>query len=219
MTEAYSEPSFAASTALIPLSVSRETFDKLMRNPVSRVRWVPRTKVVANSWNPNSVAVNEMRLLKTSVMADGYTQPIVTVRDESRDTWIVVDGFHRNVTGQDLDVIAKWTDGYLPVVELTETSIADLMASTVRHNRARGKHSVAGMSSLVLQMLDEGHTEDEVMAELGLTVDEITRYKYTSGFAKLFESAVYKRGWMTRRQIALRKQWMADHPGEEVPEI
>lgn len=204
--------------AAMPESVDAEVLEKLRRNPVSSVKWVPRSSVVANDYNPNSVPKNELELLKTSIMADGYTQPIVTVRDDEHNRWVVVDGFHRHLSSGDLDIIATWTGEYVPIVVLNK-SVAERMASTVRHNRARGKHSVAGMSSLVLQMLDEGLTDEQVQHELGLSVDELTRLKYVSGFAKLFESAEYRKAWVTRRQIALRREWQREHPDEEVPEI
>ena len=110
-------------------------------HPINEVLWVPHEKVVPNDYNPNSVATNEMLLLHTSIMADGYTQPIVTVRDEENDRYIVVDGFHRTLCGKTYKDIQETTEGCLPIVVI-KSNINDRMASTVRHNRARGKHSV-----------------------------------------------------------------------------
>jgi len=104
----------------------------------------------------------------------------------------------------------------LPIVVL-DKSINDRMASTVRHNRARGKHSVVNMSSLVFGMLDGGWTDEKICAELGMSADEILRLKHVTGFSKLFENTDYKRAWETRRQIELRREYKRDHPGEAMP--
>jgi hypothetical protein len=183
---------------------------------VSNVKWVPIGKVRANSYNPNKVASVEMRLLKTSVMADGYTQPVVTVRDEVNDRWIVVDGFHRwQLLVTDAEV-RESTNGLCPVVELVDKTPNDLMASTVRHNRARGKHSVGNMSTLVFEMLDNGWTDSRICAEMGMSADELIRLKHMTGFSKLFESVEYRRAWETRRQIEIRRAYAAGHPNEDV---
>ena len=107
--------------------------------PVGCVLWVPVENVRANGYNPNATAVNEMRLLHTSISADGYTQPVVVVRDEEGDGYVVVDGFHRSTIMRQYEDIRQRTGGLLPVVVLEKT-MAERMAATVRHNRARGKH-------------------------------------------------------------------------------
>jgi ParB-like nuclease domain len=116
--------------------------------PIDRVRWVPIEKVKPNDYNPNSVAGTEMRLLYVSIKADGYTQPVVTVYDAEQDQYVIVDGFHRYFTMQNNRDIYEQNNGLLPVVVIN-SHINDRMASTVRHNRARGKHSVTGMSNMV----------------------------------------------------------------------
>jgi hypothetical protein len=174
--------------------------------PVSDVRWVPLELVEANDYNPNKVAANELRLLYHSIMQDGYTQPVVTIYDAARDVYVIVDGFHRwLVMKRNADVRAM-TGGLLPVVVL-DKPLADRMASTVRHNRARGKHSVAGMSTIVFGMLDSGMTDAEVCSELGLEPDELLRLKHITGFSKLFADTEYNRAWQTRRMIQLRRDW------------
>lgn len=169
-------------------------------NPVTRVRYVPLSKVTANNYNPNSVANQEMHLLHLSVKEDGYTMPVVTFYDEEKDKYIIVDGFHRYTVCMRYKDINTLNNGYLPVVVI-EKSLADRMASTVRHNRARGKHAVEGMSNIVLQMLKEGKSDAEVCIELGLEVDELIKLKHITGFAKLFEGAKYSNSWETNKQI------------------
>jgi hypothetical protein len=179
-------------------------------DPVSHVMWVPLEDVVANDYNPNKVAANELRLLYISIAADGYTQPVVTIRDEARDCWVIVDGFHRWLVMRRHPDIAARTGGLLPIVVI-DKPLADRMASTVRHNRARGKHSVNGMAQIVFGMLDAGMSDEAICRELGMEADELLRLKHITGFAKLFENTEYTRAWETRRQIQLRKAWEAEH--------
>lgn len=177
--------------------------------PVDRIQWVPIDKVHANDYNPNSVAKNEMRLLYVSISHDGYTQPVVTVYDEEKDQYVIVDGFHRYTTMKLNQDLQDKTAGRLPVVVLKK-SINDRMASTVRHNRARGKHSVSGMASMVFSMLENGWTDEAICAEIGVEADELVRLKHVTGFSKLFENVEYRLAWQTKRQIELRKQYQKD---------
>ena len=124
-------------------------------HPISYVQWIPIEEVQANDYNPNSAATNELRLLHTSISHDGYTQPIVVIFDPKVEKYIIVDGFHRYTTTRRNPDILESTEGCVPCVVL-EKSINDRMASTVRHNRARGKHSIAGMSNMVFSMLENG---------------------------------------------------------------
>ena len=176
-----------------------------IRQPVDWIRWVPINKVQANDYNPNSVATNEMRLLYTSILHDGYTQPVVTVYDEKSDKYIIIDGFHRFLTCRENADIKDRNFGKLPIVVL-DKSMNDRMASTVRHNRARGKHSVSGMSSMVFSMLNDGWDDADICNELGMESEELLRLKHITGFSKLFEDTEYKKAWETRFQIKLRKK-------------
>lgn len=181
--------------------------------PVDLVRWVPVEKVIANDYNPNTVAPNEMRLLHVSISHDGYTQPIVTMHDEKSDLYVIVDGFHRHLVMRSYDDIRERTGGYLPVVVLDKDP-NEARAATVRHNRARGTHSLTGMSNVVFQMLDNGLTDETVCSELGMETDELVRLKHLTGFAKLFENVDYRRSWETRRQIQIRREWEKTHAGD-----
>jgi ParB-like chromosome segregation protein Spo0J len=178
----------------------------LASQPVDNVRWVPIDKVTPNDYNPNSVARMEMKLLYTSIAHDGYTQPVVTIFDEERGQYVIVDGFHRYfVCKNNPDILAR-NRGRLPVVVI-DKPINDRMASTVRHNRARGKHSVDGMANMVFQMLDNGWDEAAICNELGMEPEEVLRLKHITGFSKLFSDVEYKRAWMTRRQIEIRRKF------------
>lgn len=178
--------------------------------PVDFVRWIPISQVQANDYNPNSVAKTEMRLLYVSIEHDGYTQPVVTVYDEDTGKYVIVDGFHRYFVMKTNADIMERTGGYLPIVVL-EKDINDRMASTVRHNRARGKHSIAGMSSMVFDMLDNGWQDADICNELGMEPEELLRLKHITGFSKLFKDVEYNRAWKTRNQIRLEQQWKQEH--------
>jgi ParB-like chromosome segregation protein Spo0J len=173
--------------------------------PVDRVCWVPIGMVEPNDYNPNSVAKIELGLLYTSILHDGYTQPIVTIWDESREKYVIIDGFHRYFTCLNNKDILERNCGMLPIVVLHKP-INDRMASTVRHNRARGKHSIDGMSNMVFQMLENGWSEAEICAELGMEAEEVLRLKHITGFSKLFEDVQYKKAWESKIQLKLRKQ-------------
>ncbi|MCP4261532.1 MAG: ParB-like nuclease domain-containing protein [Planctomycetes bacterium] len=178
---------------------------KIADHPINSVQWVPIDKVSPNDYNPNSVASTEMRLLYTSIEHDGYTQPIVTIYDKDQDKFIIVDGFHRYYVMKTNKDIYDSTGGKLPIVVI-DKAINDRMASTIRHNRARGKHAITGMSSMVFSLLDNGWGDAEICNELGMEPEEILRLKHITGFSKLFKDAEYKKAWESKQQIKLRMQ-------------
>ena len=179
--------------------------DKPEDHPVSHVQWVDIEMVQPNDYNPNSVAGVEMGLLHTSIKHDGYTQPIVTIWDDEEQKYVIVDGFHRYFTCKNNEDIQKATGGKVPIVVI-EKDMNERMAATVRHNRARGKHSVGGMSNMVFQMLENGWSDSEICNHLGMSPDELLRLKHITGFSKLFADAEYSKTWTTKRQILLKKQ-------------
>tara|TARA_B100000519_G_scaffold200112_1_gene212612 strand:- start:2646 stop:3203 length:558 start_codon:yes stop_codon:yes gene_type:complete len=178
----------------------------LKEHPVSHVQWVDVDMVQPNDYNPNNVAGAEMGLLYTSIKHDGYTQPIVTIRDDEKGKYVIVDGFHRYFICKNNKDISDSTGGKVPIVVINK-DINERMASTVRHNRARGKHSVTGMSNMVFNMLDNGWSDSEVCNHLGMEPDELLRLKHITGFSKLFADAEYSKAWVTKRQIKLKKEY------------
>jgi len=177
----------------------------LKSQPVDRIRWVPIEMVSPNDYNPNAVAEVEMKLLYHSIKNDGYTQPIVTIWDEEAGVFVIVDGFHRYYVCKMNEDIRTRNNGRLPIVVI-DKGINDRMASTVRHNRARGKHSIAGMSNMVFSMLDEGWGDADICNELGMEAGELARLKHISGFSKLFEKAEYSKAWKSRTMIRAEKK-------------
>lgn len=173
--------------------------------PVDFVRWIPLEQVEPNDYNPNSVARIEMGLLLQSIQHDGYTQPIVTIYDKERDKYIIVDGFHRYYVMKENRAVYDSCHGLLPCVVL-DKDLNDRMASTVRHNRARGKHTVTGMSSLVFKMLDGGMSDAQICNELGMEPEELLRLKHITGFSKLFADVEYNRAWVGKNQIDIARR-------------
>lgn len=176
----------------------------LNHNPINNVLWVHMDEIQANDYNPNSVAKTELKLLYTSIKHDGYTQPIVTIRDEELKKYIIIDGFHRYFTMKMNKDLQEINDCMLPIVVLKK-DINDRMASTIRHNRARGKHSVDGMSNVVFNMLDNGWNDEDILTELGMEMEELIKLKHITGFSKLFEDVEYQKAWKTKKQIQVEK--------------
>lgn len=174
--------------------------------PIDIVLWVPLEQVEPNDYNPNSVASIEMGLLYKSIKKDGYTQPVVTIYDKDRDKYVIVDGFHRYFVCKTFKDIYERNNGLLPIVVIKK-DIKERMAATIRHNRARGEHSVAGMGNIVFKMLEEGMSEANICNELGMEPEELLKLKYITGFAKLFEKAEYRKAWETKNQIKERIKW------------
>lgn len=174
--------------------------------PVDYVLIVPLEQVEPNDYNPNSVAGIEMGLLLKSIEHDGYTQPVVTIYDEEKNKYIIVDGFHRYFVMKSNKKLYNKCKGLIPITVINK-SITDRMASTVRHNRARGRHSVNGMSSLVFSMLENGMSDTTICNELGMEAEELLRLKHITGFSKLFKNTEYKKSWQTKNQILIKKQY------------
>lgn len=171
--------------------------------PVDLVQWVKNDTVKANAYNPNSVAPVEMDLLKTSISADGYTQPIVSMVDSSDDMREVIDGFHRHKVGKFDPEIQDRIHGYLPVVTINDsrTDITDRMAATVRHNRARGTHAVDKMSDIVLDLKKRNWTDEKIAKNLGMDADEVLRLGQISGLAEMFAHREFSEAWESEGEI------------------
>lgn len=170
-------------------------------NPINRVEYVPLDRIIANDYNPNSVALKEMQLLYISIKNDGYTQPVVVVDAEKEGYFTIVDGFHRYSIMKRYKDINELNGGLLPCVVLKDKSITDRMASTIRHNRARGKHSIDGMGNIVVEMLNKGVKDEEVCNAIGLEAEELLRLKHITGYAKLYEKHDYSMPVKTLKQI------------------
>jgi ParB-like chromosome segregation protein Spo0J len=167
-----------------------------MRNePVDCVLWVKNETVRANDYNPNSVAPPEMELLRQSIMEDGYTQPIVSFKEDEHIT--VIDGFHRNRVGKEVEDVKNRVYGRLPVVNINQwkQGRGDRMASTIRHNRARGSHSIELMSTIVSELVEMGKGDAWICKHVGMSTDELLRLKQITGLASLFQNKDFSSAW------------------------
>jgi ParB-like chromosome segregation protein Spo0J len=195
----------AAALSAMPLADQVQFMNTLRRGlsaigpfadePVDCVMWVHAGEVTANDYNPNAVAPPEMELLRLSIEADGYTQPIVANREES--SYVVVDGFHRHRVGRECNEVRERLHGYLPVVQIREsqTGRPDRIASTVRHNRARGKHQVMKMSDIVLELKRRNWSDKKIAEQLGMDADEVLRLAQITGLAEAFKDREFSEAW------------------------
>lgn len=163
--------------------------------PVDCVLWVPIDTTRANDYNPNAVAPPEMRLLRESIRADGFTQPVVTWLDESGRE--VVDGFHRRRVASESSEVRDRLSGYLPVttIRADRTDRNDRMAATIRHNRARGRHAIDQMSEIVVELTRRNWSQARIARELGMDNDEVLRLQQISGLAEMFANEEFSEAW------------------------
>ncbi len=166
--------------------------------PVDCALWVRNDSVEANDYNPNRVAPPEMDLLERSILADGYTQPIVA--SDNGTCFEIVDGFHRSRVGKESSRVRERVGGYLPITLINKdrNGRADRMAATIRHNRARGKHMVDGMSNLVAELSKRNWSDGRIARELGMEPDEVLRLKQITGLAELFSERDFSEAWEDR---------------------
>jgi ParB-like chromosome segregation protein Spo0J len=165
------------------------------KSPVYNVKAIPVEKLRANEYNPNKVAPPEMELLYRSIKEDGYTMPIVVYHRKEDDVYEIVDGFHR------YSIILKYKDiyerekGLLPC-SVIEKPIVERMASTIRHNRARGSHNIDLMSNIVAELVELGKSDHWISRYLGMSMDEILRLKQVTGIAALFKDLEFSKSWV-----------------------
>lgn len=182
-------------TALNTARAKLHEISPFSSEPVDCVLWVPSGQVEANDYNPNTVAPPEMKLLEISITEDGYTQPIVAWG--KNNYYEVVDGFHRNRVGKESSAVKERVRGYLPItlINADREDRGDRIASTIRHNRARGKHQVAAMSDIVLDLSRRNWSDAKIGHELGMEPDEVLRLKQITGLAELFKDADFSQAW------------------------
>lgn len=161
-----------------------------MKSPVYNVQAIPVEKIRANAYNPNAVAPPEMKLLETSIREDGYTMPVVCYYLAENDMYEIVDGFHRYTVLMNCPDIYERENGCLPVSVINK-NISERMASTIRHNRARGEHSIELMSSIVGELVAAGMSDAWIVKHIGMDKDELLRLKQVSGLASLFKDVAF----------------------------
>lgn len=181
--------------ALNEVRIALHAVSPMRDEPVDCVLWLPSEEIVSNQYNPNSVAPPEMLLLARSIEADGYTQPIVAHREGDVD--VVVDGFHRSRVGKENEGIRARVRGRLPVVRIREavSGIDQRMVSTIRHNRARGKHAINPMSDIVVDLKRRNWSDEKIGKELGMDPDEVLRLSQITGLAEMFADRAFSEAW------------------------
>nr|WP_306426755.1 ParB/RepB/Spo0J family partition protein [Providencia sp. PROV216] len=184
--------------ALNQLKICLHKHSPFNKEPVDCVIWVKSDIVAANDYNPNVMAPAEKRLLKYSIEKDGFTQPIVVC--QQKEKYLVIDGFHRHLLGKTQANIRKRLQGFLPVtcVHINNKEKAGQIATTIRHNRARGKHLIASMSDIVRDLSHLGWNNSQISLELGMDEDEVLRLKQISGITELFCDAEYSLAWTVK---------------------
>lgn len=181
--------------AINEIKIALHEISPMRNEPVDCVLWVKNETVRANDYNPNSVAPPEMELLRQSIMEDGYTQPIVSFKEDEHIT--VIDGFHRNRVGKEVTDVKERVYGRLPVVNINQwkQGRGDRMASTIRHNRARGSHSIELMSTIVSELVEMGKGDAWICKHVGMSTDELLRLKQVTGLASLFANKEFSNAW------------------------
>ena len=165
-----------------------------MKSPVYNVLCIPIEKIRANAYNPNSVAPPEMELLEVSIWEDGYTMPVVCYYLPDEDIYEIVDGYHRYTTLKTSKRIYERENGCLPVVVIDKDE-SNRMASTIRHNRARGSHSIDLMSNIVAELTRSGMSDAWILKHVGMDKDELLRLKQITGLADLFKDKSFSDAW------------------------
>jgi ParB-like chromosome segregation protein Spo0J len=183
--------------AINQIKIALHQISPFKNEPVDCVLWVQNDKVHANDYNPNKVAPPEMELLEISIMNDGYTQPIVTWPNEDKDTIEVIDGFHRNRVGKESKIVRNRVHGYLRIVLIRneQSSKNDRIASTIRHNRARGKHQINAMSEIVIELKNRNWNNARIAKQLGMDEEEVLRLCQISGLEHLFNDNDFSKAW------------------------
>lgn len=164
--------------------------------PVDCVMWIKNNAISPNDYNPNNVAPPEKKLLLKSIEADGFTQPIVVVQS-AQEEYEIVDGFHRHEIGKNKSSLKSRLKGYLPVTCL-QRGRHELMAATIRHNRARGRHQIHAMSEIVRELSQLGWSEEKIGNELGMDSDEVLRLKQINGLQELFADRRFSKAWTVK---------------------
>lgn len=182
-------------SAINDIKIYLHSISPFSSEPVDCVIWEKSENVKANDYNPNKVAPPEMELLKISILNDGYTQPIVTFPTE--DNYEVVDGFHRTRVAKECDDISKRIKGYVPIVRIRKDkeNKKDRIASTIRHNRARGKHQIDAMSEIVIELKNRNWNNKRIARELGMDEDEVLRLLQITGLESMFKDSDFSKAW------------------------
>lgn len=191
-------------------------FSPFKSEPVDFVKWVLAENVTANDYNPNKVAPPEMELLEISIMNDGYTQPVVTFPNNGKIE--VVDGFHRTRVSKESKIVRERVKGYTPtvIIRKEQSDKNDRIASTIRHNRARGKHQVDAMSEIILELKNRNWKNERIARELGMDEEEILRLCQITGLQDIFKDDDFSKSWESSDSVSIYEPLTDQLTDEEV---
>lgn len=161
--------------------------------PIKYIKWVKSENIKSNKYNPNKIATPEMSLLCDSIRIDGYTQPIITYKTKD-NKYEIIDGYHRSQAAKKDNTIRKRLKGYLPIT-IIDKPLEERMASTIRHNRARGTHQIRSMSDIVVELSKNGWDDNKISKSLGMQKDEVLRLKQISGLKEAFSNHEFSKSW------------------------
>lgn len=169
----------------------------LRHHPADYVVWEKSSEIETQRINPNAVAPPEMELLYQSIKNDGYTMAIVGFR-QADGTLRVVDGFHRRQIERIHQDISDSTFHRVPLtlIRKSQEDEGNRMASTIRHNRARGSHNIELMSTIVAELVEMGKGDRWICQHIGMSADELLRLKQITGLASLFTNKDFSRAWV-----------------------
>lgn len=177
------------------LRILLHAYSPFQGEPIDDVKWIKCEYIDANDYNPNTMASLESKLLARSLEVDGFTQPLVVRRSPIPERYIIVDGFHRYTLCRTQDSLHKKFKGNVPVVILDYSAQANAIATTIRHNRARGKHQIQAMSELVRELALLGWSDGQIGCELGMEQDEVLRLKQLNGLLEMFRDRSFSQAW------------------------
>lgn len=199
-------PDDARMETINALRLELHKISPMASEPVDCVLWVKAEDIKANDYNPNSVAPPEMKLLTHSILEDGYTQPIVAWKNGTH--YEIVDGYHRNRVGQEVVEVRKRIKGYLPITVVNEDrhDKGDRIAATIRHNRARGKHRIDGMSDIVVELKRRNWSDEKIGKELGMDPDEVLRLTQITGLAEMFADREFSQSWEAEESTEINEE-------------
>jgi len=194
------------------------TLSPFKNEPVDFVKWIANDEVIANDYNPNKVAPPEMELLEISITNDGYTQPIVTWPNEEKGKIEVIDGFHRHRVGKESKIVNQRIQGFLPtvIIRKEQSDKNDRIASTIRHNRARGKHQINAMSEIVIELKNRNWTNQRIAKQLGMDEEEVLRLCQISGLEHLFNDNDFSKAWESSDYIENNYELLTDEVVDEM---
>lgn len=187
-------------TAINQLRSTLNELSPFKNEPVDGVMWLKTQQLTANDYNPNNVAPCEKKLLRTSLLQDGFTHPIVATRDASTDKFVIIDGFHRFELSKKKDELNERLRGYVPVVLMQQASHdkSRRIAATIRHNRARGRHQINAMAEIVRELSCLGWDDNKIGADLGMDADEVLRLKQVCGLFEMFSHRRFSQAWTVK---------------------